>query len=44
MNVNENTLVDEGWYRLTTVLNYGVSNRPKKNLNSTPLILGFLSR
>ena len=41
MNVNENNLVDEGWYRLTTVLNYGVSNRPKKNLNSTPLILGF---
>ena len=38
------SLVDEGWYRLTAVLNFCVFNSvnlPKKNLNSTQIVLGF---
>ena len=38
------SLVDEGWYQLTAVLNFGVFNGPNKNSNSTQFILGFQSR
>ena len=31
----QRNLVDEGWYRLTAVLIFGVFNGPKRNLNST---------
>ena len=37
-------MLDEGWYRLTTVLDFGVFNGPNENSNSTQFILGFLSR
>ena len=38
------SLVDEGWYRRTALLNFDVFNEPKKNSNSTQIILGFRSR
>ena len=39
-----NSLVDEGWYQLTTVLNFCVFNWPKKNSSSAQIILGIQSR
>ena len=38
------SLVGEGWNQLTACLNFGIINRPKKNLNSTQFIQGFRSR
>ena len=38
------SLVDEGQYQLTSVLNFCLFNRPKKNSNSTQIILVFQSR
>ena len=38
------SLVDAGWYWLNAVLNFSVSNGPRKKSNSTQFILGFLSR
>ena len=37
-------LGDEGWNLLTGIINFCILNRPKKNSNSTQIILGFLSR
>ena len=38
------SLIDEGWYQLAAVLNFCISNRLKKNSNSTQFIQGFWSR
>ena len=33
--------ITEDWYGLAAVLNFGVCDRPKKNSNSTQIIMGF---
>ena len=40
----DNSLGDESWNQITVVLNFGIFNGPKKNLNSAQIILGFQSR
>ena len=42
----QSSLVEEGWYQLSAFINFCILNRPKKNSNSTQIVLfqGFQGR